>query len=143
MIDTCIDMDTEGDEPTLFAQVMRTARKQYACCECGSSIGPGDRYEHVKGLWDGGWQAYRTCRICSAIRRDFCASYIFGMLWEAMQETHGLGFDSIDEDWCVYEWSDAEWAAHVKRGEEKRKQTGLRTFSSIATLTREKPKGAA
>ncbi len=99
MIDTCIDIGMESDGPALFNQSMRTARKHYECCECGSAIGPGDRHEHTTGLWDGEWATYRTCRICAAVRRDFCASYIFGQLWEAMQETHGLGYDSIDEDW--------------------------------------------
>jgi len=129
MSDACIDTGNEEDEPTLFIQKICTARKQYECCECGNAINSGDEYEYTKGLWDGEWMASKTCRICAAVRRDFCHSYIFGELWESMRETHGLGFDSIDLPDRDTPWDvpDLEWAARIK-AEIERKAAQKRTW---------------
>lgn len=129
MIDVCIDAGYDGEGPEICQEITRTARKQHECCECDDTIEPGDQYEHAKGLWDGSWDEFRTCRICAAIRRDFCNGFIYGTLWESMRETHGLGPDVVYDDWDGHDYTDEEWVAYVKRQEAKRKKG--RTFSSI------------
>ena len=48
--------------PTVFDQIDRRARKHHTCCECGFVIHPGDVYEETRGLWDGRWDTYKTCK---------------------------------------------------------------------------------
>lgn len=88
MLDGCCCY-TGGDVelPALITITMRKARKEHKCYECGDTILPGDLYENVRGLWDGAWSEYKTCRVCTAIRRDFCCDgFIYGTLWETLHE---------------------------------------------------------
>lgn len=70
------------------------ARKQHKCCECGSTIDTGEKYERIKGLWEGEWVEFKTCMICSDIRNaaskdGVCIS--FGCLYD----TVGSEYDHI------------------------------------------------
>lgn len=65
---------------------IRTARKQHQCCECGKPISPGDKYEYVVYLFDGRWDADRTCSICKEIRDCYCCSWLRGGVWDTMRE---------------------------------------------------------
>ena len=58
----------DTDEPTLFREQWRTARKAYKCCECGGVINTGDIYQDVTGIWNGRWHAYKTCERCADLR---------------------------------------------------------------------------
>lgn len=141
MFDICIDIDTDGDCPGFCKQEMRTARKEHKCVECGSTIHPGDRYEHTSGVWDGAWETFKTCRICKAVRADFFHGYLFGTLWEEMRQAYGLGFDTIEEPgrFDRWDWSDQDWAAIVKRrmrtAREKGPQSSVPELSPTPALT--------
>ena len=57
------------------------SRKNYACTECGNPIDIGERYEYVRGLYDGGWSTYRTCYRCLMIR-DLMEAHFDCFCWE-------------------------------------------------------------
>lgn len=59
-MDCCI----EGDEPAVSVEAWRTAKREHRCCECGDTIKPGERYQHVRGLWEGKWDTFKTCSEC-------------------------------------------------------------------------------
>lgn len=40
------------EQPRLYRETHRKARKQYKCCECGTLINPGDIYVDIFGVWD-------------------------------------------------------------------------------------------
>jgi len=63
-------MCTDGEYPAIFRQIWRTARKKHTCCECGSEIYVGEKYQHSSGLWPtvNGWAQYKTCEICANLR---------------------------------------------------------------------------
>jgi len=92
----CLDVDEPG--PAVCATSTRTARKEHHCCECGELIGKGQRYENVRGLWDGHWSEFKTCAPCAAIRRDFLScGWTYGMLWQDLWDA--FGGDDDAEDW--------------------------------------------
>ena len=61
-------MDCES--PEVFEQVIRKARKQHRCCECGGAITPGDYYQYAHGIWADGPAGFKTCIPCARLRRD-------------------------------------------------------------------------
>jgi hypothetical protein len=85
--DACLDMGYDGGHNEFYREEARKARKAYKCCECGSTIKPGDLYEYATGKNDDGfWTAY-TCDVCYEIRRALvCGSWVFGQLWEEIRE---------------------------------------------------------
>lgn len=58
------------DYPTLYETTTRTARTPKKCCECGKEIAPGDRYVDVRGVWDGEFTVFPTCRRCEFLRHE-------------------------------------------------------------------------
>ena len=87
----------DGDGPEVVTEKMVRARVEHTCYECGHQIKPGELYELVKGKWEGEWSTFKTCRICKQVKTDFFHAYVFGMVWEMMRETYGLGYDEILE----------------------------------------------
>ena len=81
---TClVDGGYDDNLPEICTTTMRTARKRRQCCECGETITPGDRYEHVRGKWEGTFSAYATCEGCLDIRTTLCcSSWCYGGLFE-------------------------------------------------------------
>ena len=61
----CIDYD---DQPSVYREEYKKARKQHKCCECLSCIHIGEKYQHITGLWDGRWQTFKTCEKCADLR---------------------------------------------------------------------------
>lgn len=59
---------TDCEQPKVAERTLPHARKQYTCCECGSTIDPGEQHECIKGIWDDTWETYRTCMVCAKIR---------------------------------------------------------------------------
>jgi ribosomal protein L37AE/L43A len=53
-----------SDAPSAFRQVIRTARKEHKCCECGTSIKPREQYAYSSGVWDGEACDFKQCLIC-------------------------------------------------------------------------------
>lgn len=56
------------DAPDVFNQEEIHAKRPHWCCECGGRIGIGEKYERIKGLWDGRWDTYATCLACCNVR---------------------------------------------------------------------------
>jgi hypothetical protein len=80
------------EAPTIYTETNPTARKRHICCECGSTIEPGERYERVDGLWSGQWESFKTCEFCAKVRFDarydfdlmYDEAFPFGQLWECV-----------------------------------------------------------
>lgn len=80
--------------PKVASTTAPKARKQHSCCECPRPIQPGDRYEQVKGCWDGTWSTHRTCLLCVTLRERFCPDgWVYGELHQVLEQ---IGDD--DED---------------------------------------------
>lgn len=87
-----------GDNPDVFESTMRTARKQHICYECGETINVGEKYEYVSGLWDGKWDHYKTCLICTKIADDyFDGCRVYGELAESFFECMGFDYRTVEE----------------------------------------------
>jgi hypothetical protein len=89
----CGDFDFDGDSASVCETKMRTARKDHICCECSEKIEKGKKYEHSRGLWEGGWETYKTCEVCVRIRNDvYCGRFIYGELREEIWEAYGIDY---------------------------------------------------
>ncbi len=83
------------DEPAIYSDKARLARKTHWCVECRRDrIRPGDIYHEHRGLWDCRWDCFRVCARCTAARKamvretpaDACWCWSFGDLRESLQE---------------------------------------------------------
>lgn len=82
----CIVVDSDY-EPSCSTVTIRKARKQHVCDECGRTIKPGERYEHISGIWDGHADSNKTCLGCKAIRNlFFCDLWVYGEVWNAVDD---------------------------------------------------------
>jgi hypothetical protein len=70
-----------------------TARATHTCRECGGTIGPGEKYQCFKGVWDGHGMTFKTCMGCHHARGEYCAEMTrddcwpcFGALWHDIAE---------------------------------------------------------
>lgn len=63
------DCVCDYDPPSFYHQEIRKARKPHRCNECGTLILPGERYEHVRGKWEGYIDNLDTCERCLDIRQ--------------------------------------------------------------------------
>jgi hypothetical protein len=90
---TCTIYDEYADEsepPRSMTITYPVSAKHYLCIECGAIIGPGERYECVRAIWDEKWSTVRTCRACATIRSDMvCGGFAYGNLAEMLRE-YGL-----------------------------------------------------
>ena len=96
-------IEDSDSTPDVFSSKSVTARKKHICVECHSEINIGQKYEYVKGLWEGKWDVFKTCSTCLSIRRDFCPSgYEFGNLrdhiWNCLEFDYVTGETSEDEE---------------------------------------------
>jgi len=105
-MECCRSCEVEFDYAWPFSRnEIRKARKQHVCCECRATIEPGQRYEYAVGKYeDGGMWTAKTCMTCRRIRRDFCKSWTYGGLREALWEC--LGIDYITGE--IAEWAKKE-----------------------------------
>jgi len=78
------NMNTSADEYYSFQDVkMVKARKIHICTECGEEIKKGDEYEYFKGVLNGDWDRYKTCKNCLSLRNMFFKNgYTFCCLWD-------------------------------------------------------------
>ena len=90
-----IDVDCEW--PELFHEKIVTARKDHRCCECHETIGAGEKYEHVRGMWDGVFSTYKTCIPCQSIRKEYCCSWFYEQLRDTLKDE--IGIDYLDPNW--------------------------------------------
>jgi hypothetical protein len=52
------------DAPSAYWAETRQARKAHTCSECAGSINPGERYRHVRGVWNREPSMVKTCSAC-------------------------------------------------------------------------------
>jgi len=85
--DVCIGT-SDVESMKMYSQNIVKARKPAKCCECRRPINKGDKYEYVKGRYDGDWYVYRTCALCVEIRTVFTCGkgFYFETLWEDMAD---------------------------------------------------------
>lgn len=91
MIDYCDCNIDYSDRPEFYSEVVRKARKQYVCTECGGPISRGELYMRHAGKWDGQMAVYCECPACMELREwatislpCFCA-YEFGTLHDRVR----------------------------------------------------------
>lgn len=84
-----VDVDYTVDGPVCHKTEIRTARKKHRCIECGKTIIPGEKYEHVWGVWDSSPETYKTCLDCKSLRDVFFDSWTYTELWEYFYEWDG------------------------------------------------------
>jgi len=96
---SCIYVE-DYDEPEFYSATERKARKEHSCCECGRTIEPKEKYEHVSGKWDD-IQTYKTCLDCVSVRKSFfCEGYYHLNIWESVGE-HLLEIDGELSSECL------------------------------------------
>ena len=89
-MDCTCSCNDNWEGPELVVEHYPKARKPHKCCECERTIQPGERYEYVRGLWDGEFETYKTCLGCFRLRDDICSGYIYGELAEVVWDCFGL-----------------------------------------------------
>jgi len=87
--DVSNDCYCDYEHPEFFERGTHTARTVHCCDECRRTISPGEKYEKVRGKWEGTFSVYKMCPRCIAFRDHldahipcFCWSF-GGMLAEA------------------------------------------------------------
>ncbi len=81
----------DSESPSICNESYPKARKKHICCECGSLIAVGEKYQKITGLWDD-FQTFKTCSFCADMREEARDSpYLnydegipFGQLWECV-----------------------------------------------------------
>lgn len=74
--------------PSAFWDSQVKAKKRHECCECGSTIEPGETYRLVRGIWENEFCTYKQCELCSErmyeenSRLQYDEAIPFTCLWE-------------------------------------------------------------
>src|SRR5579859_3199955 len=88
-----MDFDCFCDyEPArVYCAVIHRARKSHDCYECGrAKIKPGERYERVFAIWEGGPGVARTCERCLDLR-EYVRAHVPCFCWahgNVMDDAH-------------------------------------------------------
>lgn len=90
---SCVYLDVDN-RPRCYTEKMPIARKEHICGECGRKIEIGEKYENMAGIWEHGFDNYKTCIDCLSIRKEFfCDGWFYGLiyedLWEHISEVDG------------------------------------------------------
>jgi RNase P subunit RPR2 len=85
------DCVCDYDPPSFYHQEIRKARKAHKCDECTGMIAPGEKYEHVRGKWEGYVDTFNTCEACVDIRTWVknsvpCLCWAHGNMLEGLRE---------------------------------------------------------
>lgn len=91
MSETCnVTFGMEADEMCDFWEVkIKTARKIHVCGECRKQIEPGEKYESLAYVFDGGFRHEKKCLVCAEIRDAFVGDgnvYCPGDMWTDMRD---------------------------------------------------------
>ena len=93
-----IEVDADGG-CDFFNKKIVTARKLHQCCECHRDITPTEKYEYFSGVWEGGFNTYKTCADCASIRDAFSCTY-FTNLYEDLRN-HISDMDGVVSEECM------------------------------------------
>ena len=80
-----IDQDY-ADPVELLVQTNPVAHKVHICDECEEEIPKGQKYSRHKYLFDGRFEVHKTCKNCLSVRGALFCSWIYGTLWESVEE---------------------------------------------------------
>lgn len=86
-----MDCFCDYDPPEVYRAREHKARKARPCTECGGHICPGERYEHVWGVWEGQPGTHNTCTRCLDLR-DWVGAHVPCFCWAH----HNLFDDAIE-----------------------------------------------
>lgn len=67
----------DAEMPSVFSCEYPKARKEHKCCECRRTIAIGEKYEKVKGIWEGKAKRFKTCLPCASLRDDFARQSLY------------------------------------------------------------------
>ena len=81
-----IDSSCGENGPDFFTEAEPVAIKEHKCGECGRIIKPGEKYRRESGIWESGWETYKTCMDCASIRDVYFCSYYYG---QVLCDLHG------------------------------------------------------
>lgn len=87
---TCIYAEGEGFD-FVETKLVR-ARKPHECCECRETINVGDLHEHLRGVYDGQWDSYRTCARCVNVAADYFHGRTLGCMVEDFLAEHDVDY---------------------------------------------------
>ena len=91
MCDCCLD-----HPPTFYECRTLKGRKDHKCCECLRIIPKGELHEYAKGLWDGDFSDYRTCRTCCDMREEInLTCYFHSEMMNDLDERDYTGVQSV------------------------------------------------
>lgn len=72
------------------------ARTPHRCCECGTTIKPGETYHRAAGAIWKYWYTYKTCMACVEGGREWllvqCSGWIYGNVYEELVEHWAEGY---------------------------------------------------
>lgn len=92
------DCYCDYDPPEFYHSELRKARKPHKCVECTGHALPGEKYEYVRGKWDGTIWTFKTCPRCLDLAQwvknnvpCFCPAH--GGMDEAMQDAIDAAYD--------------------------------------------------
>ena len=78
-----------GENPDVYVDHIRHARKEHKCSECGRPIMPGEIYRSHFYVYDGNADTSKTCSHC-CVGQDWlahnCGGYIFEQVIEEIHE---------------------------------------------------------
>lgn len=58
------------EPPSASVSMLRKARTEHTCCECGATIYVAEIYEYISGVWDGRGSSFHTCMVCAELRKE-------------------------------------------------------------------------
>lgn len=73
----------------MLSEAYRRAIKPHKCRECCRAIDPGETYHVDRFVWDGKFDAFKTCSHCMVVRGwlyDECGGWCFGAVREDISE---------------------------------------------------------
>jgi hypothetical protein len=89
----------DGETCSIYERIMRKARKEHWCCECGDPIPKATTYEYVAMLFDGHWSHCKTCVPCMNIMENMGGCVPHGGLREAFYEMFRWNYLDDPADW--------------------------------------------
>lgn len=83
---SCVYVNIDGNIDTHTEKIVK-ARKQHTCCECDKIIEINEKYEYIKGFWEGDVVIYKTCLDCLSIRYVFfCDGWYYTQTKELLRD---------------------------------------------------------
>lgn len=56
----------DGEFADVWVETYHVARKAHVCDECREGVKPGERYQRIFSLFDGGMTVYKLCAFCAS-----------------------------------------------------------------------------